>query len=114
MGLRSKVADVVATRLSVMQPSGVFPPGADAQFRIAQPDGSEVTLISNGDSLTLITGKREFTTQRITPPVAIRLGWFLLWRWWVRGTWCGLKLAAWYWSIGVKVEELAESARRNR
>lgn len=31
--------------------------------------------------------------------VCLKLAWFILWRWWIRGTWFGLKPLTWYWLL---------------
>ncbi len=110
--LREVVAEFLLKRLAVTQRSGVYPPGADLCGRWLQPNGHEITVLCNGDDVTLVMGKKDFSLQRVPPEVALRLGWFLVWSWWVRGTWCGAKLALWYWSLEVKLDEA--SSRKSR
>jgi hypothetical protein len=31
------------------------------------------------------------------------LAWFIIWRWWARGTWFGLKRRIWYWALRTKL-----------
>ena len=35
--------------------------------------------------------------------VALRGAWFIIWTWWIRGTWCGLRTAIWYWLLDRRV-----------
>lgn len=34
----------------------------------------------------------------------LRLGWFIIWTWWIRSTWCGLRRAIWYWALRRRCE----------
>ena len=105
--LREVVADLLLRRLAVGRPHGILPPGADLHGRWLQPNKTELAVLCNGDALTLVMGSsKEFNVLKITPEVALRAGWFLVWRWWVRGTWCGLKLVLWYWCLEVKLDEM--------
>ena len=31
------------------------------------------------------------------------LAWFILWHWWARGTWFGIKRRIWYWALRTKL-----------
>lgn len=111
--MRSKIADWLARKLAVTAPIGVLPPGSDVIYRSEHRDG-ELSVLGNGDSLTVVLGKTDFTLVRIPPRAALQLGWFLLWRYWMRGTWCGLKLGLWYWAIGVKLDEAVREQKHGR
>mgnify|MGYP001612174797 CR=1 FL=1 len=39
----------------------------------------------------------------IRKEVALKAAWFIIWRWWIRGTWCGLRTAIWYWLLNRRV-----------
>jgi hypothetical protein len=41
---------------------------------------------------------------------ARRLAWFILWEWWIKGTWCGLKRNLWYWALHIRVVEMKWAA----
>jgi hypothetical protein len=45
---------------------------------------------------------------------ARRLAWFILWTWWAKGTWFGLKRRLWYWALHIKVEGYKSLAKLNR
>lgn len=107
------LANLILQKLSVVAPIGVLPPGSERSFRSVQRDG-ELTVLADGDSLTVLIGKESFSLLRITPEIALRLGWFLLWHWWIRGTWCGLKLRLWFWAIGVKLDEAVREQEHER
>lgn len=36
--------------------------------------------------------------------VALRLAWFILWTWWARGTWFGLRRRIWYWGLRRRID----------
>lgn len=57
-------------------------------------DGHEIWLARNGgDWITFFDHKS-----------ARRLAWFILWDWWAKGTWFGLKRWIWYKSLSVIVD----------
>lgn len=35
---------------------------------------------------------------------ALQLARFIIWDWWVKETWCGLKRKIWYWALGEQVK----------
>jgi hypothetical protein len=35
---------------------------------------------------------------------ALHLAWFILWTWWARGTWFGLKRRIWYWGLRRRID----------
>src|SRR5260221_5806303 len=53
-------------------------------------DGHELGLWLDGSSEMSIMLRHEQARQ---------LAWFILWRWWVLGTWCGLRRKLWYWAL---------------
>jgi hypothetical protein len=59
--------------------------------RLREPDGHELTVVWRGESFDVYHGKRDITVFAVTRATALQLGWFLLWRWWVLHTWCGLR-----------------------
>lgn len=40
----------------------------------------------------------------MSPRQALRLAWFVIWRWWVKALWCGLRLRLWIWALHVRME----------
>lgn len=34
-----------------------------------------------------------------------KLAWFIIWTWWIKGTWFGLRRVIWYWALHRKVEK---------
>jgi len=80
-------------------------PTANLGIRIQEKDGSEVVLLPHGDSFDLISGKAEYYVVHISPKAMMKLAWFTIWTWWIKGTWFGFKLDAWNWAMSVAIEE---------
>lgn len=70
-------------------------PGAGLACRVVGVDGYEVVLVCRGDAVDVYHGRREITTFSVAPRDAVRLAWFLLWRFWVRACWGGWRLRRW-------------------
>jgi len=77
----------------------VRPPGGVVGIVLEEPTGATTALLSRGDSWDVYHGKQELVVFSTTPRNALRLAWCVLWTWWVRATWCGLKLRLWYWCL---------------
>lgn len=74
-------------------------PGGEPCARWVEPDGGEVAIVVRGDAADVYYGREEIRSLSITPATALRLAWFILWRWWVRAGWCGLRLRLWHWAL---------------
>jgi hypothetical protein len=85
----------------------VRPPGGGLAARFVEP-GFEMTVVHRGDAVDVYYGARSITAFSMSPGTALRLAWFIVWRWWALATWCGLKSSLWRWSI----EVVARAARR--
>lgn len=116
--MRRRVARWLQERIAVRQEQHTHPPSADLGVRVRDVDESEHVIISRGDYLEFISGNDRvgYSVITLSPKVALKLAWFVLWRWWVRGTWLGWKLSAWEWTIDVEKEEvlLERSAKIQR
>lgn len=86
---------------------GLMPPTSDKAVRVIEEDGTSHLLLSHGDSLELVTGTDDagYTAFTISPRAALKLGWFLIWTYWLRGLWFGWKLGAWEWVAEVEQDE---------
>ena len=86
--------------------------------RAREADGRDIALFSQGDSFDLVYGhaKGPYIIVELSPATLLKLAWFVLWKWWARGTWFGLKLSAWNWCCAVQLEEAAveKSARLHK
>ncbi len=74
-------------------------PGGEPCARWVEPDGAEVAVVARGDAVDLYFGREDIQSASLTPGTAFRLAWFLLWRWGVCATWCGLRLRLWHWAL---------------
>ena len=45
---------------------------------------------------------------------ARRLAWFILWTWWTKGTWCGLKRKIWRWALHLEVANMMKEKLERR
>lgn len=70
--------------------------GVEVQAATGEP--TRVTVIGEGDSLDLfwkLDGREELLAVSVPRVVALRLAWFILWRWWGRAHWFGLRRRIW-------------------
>ena len=59
----------------------------------------EYVFSTLGDGFELGIGYPHEWLAIIPKSVALRGAWFIIWRWWIRGTWCGLRQVIWYWLL---------------
>jgi hypothetical protein len=87
------------------RPAGVVT--SDLGVRAREADGRDVVLISQGDAFDFIYGsdRAGYTVLQLSARTVLKISWFVLWRWWVRGTWFGWKLLAWRWAVWVQLDE---------
>src|SRR5512139_3216821 len=75
------------------------PPGvaASLDFGPIDDDGKPMHIARTycNDGFELWLGYRTKWLAHYRAEDARRLAWFILWTWWVKGTWCGLK--RWIW-----------------
>lgn len=76
-------------------------------------DCEQIAQTSN-DGFELWIGTRNEWAWHCRKPDALRLAWFILWRWWAVGTWFGAKRAIWYWLLHRRCERHNAIARRLR
>lgn len=103
-GLRFRVARWVAVR---DKDGKTRPPGGTTGIVLVEPNGSTTAVLCGGDAVEVIHGKRELLTFSTTPANALRLAWFLVWTWWVKATWFGLKLRLWSWALAAPLPKSA-------
>lgn len=74
-----------------------WPPGGGRGRRWTDADGSELAIITQGDTLDVYLGRDTITNVTLSGRLAARLGWWLV-VWWVWSCWAGLKLRIWRWT----------------
>lgn len=87
------------------------PPGSTQQLRFGEidPDNSErpyVATTGNNDGFELWLGTMYEWHVFYRAPEARKLAWFILWTWWIKGTWCGSRRWIWYKLLHIEVREL--------
>ncbi len=81
------------------------PPGDHLNMRLRDygrdDRGREVYYVAatSNDGFDLWLGKSYEWDTFMSAPEARRLALFILWRWWARGTWFGLRRRLWYWLL---------------
>lgn len=89
-----------------VDPQGAqWPPGGGHGRRWKQADGSEVALISQGDTFDVFIGRRNMYNVTLEAQTAKQLAWWLI-KWWVLVCWCGLKLKLWDWTLSAVLPEV--------
>lgn len=92
------------------------PPGVvcHLEFGGCDDDGLPTEIATtNNDGFELWLGWRSEWHVFYKAKDARRLAWFILWTWWVKGTWCGLKRWLWYRALSYRVEVVVEEAVRD-
>src|SRR5690349_78611 len=110
--MRRAVANWVQEKLG-----GGHPPSTGIGIVVPEEDGvTSHTLISQGDAIEFISGtdKVGYTVHVLSARSALKLAWWLLWVWWVKGTLLGQKLDAWRWASSVEREEEALASQLRR
>ncbi len=84
------------------------PPGTKAKLEFGEIDNGRSMFVAttcNNDGADLWIGYRHKWLFHCWREDALKLAWFILWTWWAKGTWFGLKRRIWYWSLGRIVRE---------
>lgn len=87
-----------------------YPPGSTCRLEFGEPDDDgrpmNIATTDNNDGFDLWLGYRHEWHVFYPAAEARRLAWFILWTWWIKGTWCGLKRKIWYGALHIKVENM--------
>jgi len=88
------------------------PPGVNAELDFGEIDNGRPMFVARtypDDGAYLWLGTHNKWHVFYSAKDARRLAWFILWTWWAKGTWFGLKRKIWYWALGVIVESYKEN-----
>jgi hypothetical protein len=110
---RRRLAELLCGVLVERDAGGELQPPAGAlATRVHEADGRQLAIVSRGDVLDVyfVTRKGDPVTFSCSARSVLRLAWWLLWRYWVVGTWCGMKLSLWSWTVRVLTTTLKTSA----
>lgn len=85
-------------------------PGKNYGVRLAQVDGSEVTLLVRTGAIDLCYGwvrlnNADITAFSLSPKTALKLSAWIFWKYWVKSTWCGIRLWLWNWALRRQLEK---------
>ena len=84
------------------------PPGTlpKLEFGTLGDDGrpSQVATTYNNDGFELWLGTRHKWHVFYDAAEARKLAWFILWTWWAKSTWFGLKRKLWYWGLSTHLD----------
>lgn len=79
------------------------PPGDQLWFQFGEIDDGRPMFTANtsndGSELWIAYSHGGKWLVHFRHNDARRLARFILWRWWVRGTWCGVRRRIWYWAL---------------
>jgi len=85
-------------------------PGDNLRFEFGPDDGGKPmnVAVTNefGSSLWIAynhSGEWRFHTDA---RYAFRLAWWILWHWWVKATWCGIKTRLYFWALRKELRPL--------
>lgn len=70
-------------------------PGSTKEMRFTDGSWPDIVNIHN-DGCELWIGTMDEWHTHMNRTDARRMAWFILWEWWAKGEWFGLKRAAWY------------------
>ena len=72
------------------------PPGTRARFEFKHGSWPEIATTYNDDGALMWIGTGSEWHTNFNQKDARRLAWFILWNWWAKGQWFGLRRWAWY------------------
>jgi hypothetical protein len=100
--IRSLVADWAFVALSGDPSEYCMPPGSECRLVFGGPEMSQRATTYNNDGFELWLGTAHKWHVFYKAREARRLAWFILWTWWAKSTWFGLKRRIWYWALTEK------------
>lgn len=114
---KNKLADWIYHKLGPDWGGTPSPPGSECELDFGELDGNKdnpasmrpmyVARTYADDGRTLWLGTHVKWHLFYGDEHARRLAWFILWDWWAKATWFGLKRKIWYWALHIRVEKNA-------
>jgi len=101
--IKARLAARLVRRLSVETADDFHAPGHGLAFYVRNENG-RVTIVKARDGHFDVMGGRppdNIVMHAVETRELLSIAWFVIWRWWVLGTWCGLKTRLWAWGVGV-------------
>lgn len=111
MEYRKVLAKHIYNRLGPDYGGTPSPPGTECSLIFGEPDDDgdplHIATTHNNDGFELWLGYRLGKWHVFYPDrEARKLAFFILWDWWAKATWFGLKRKIWYWALNVEVGKL--------
>ena len=75
------------------------PPGSECRLEFGEGGTSDLATTYNNDGFELWLGRPDKWYVFYSAKQARKLAWFILWEWWAKSTWFGLKRNLWYWGL---------------
>lgn len=103
--MKNWIANILYHRLGADYGGTPSPPGSDARLSWkSRGDREKVASFRHDDGFSLHLGYMDAWQFDMQSKDAPRLAWFILWHWWIRGTWCGLRRKLWFWALHRRCE----------
>lgn len=105
--MKEKLARFIYNKLGDDWGGTPSPPGVNCRLEFGEPDDDgqpmHIATTDNNDGFELWIGYSHKWLFFTRAEHARKLAWFILWQWWAKGTWFGLKRKLWYWALHVEV-----------
>jgi hypothetical protein len=99
MTLYKKIAVRMLPHVATSTPAGIRGPGAGLGRVFVELDGHAVTLLCHAESFDVLHGRKDPIIFSVEPKTLHAIAWWVIWDWWVRATWCGLRTRLWEWCV---------------
>jgi len=82
------------------------PPGSDQRLELFYESGESMFIAATypNDGHEFWMGTRNKWWGFLRRSEALKLAWFIIWNWWIVGTWCGVKRWIWYKALSAIVK----------
>lgn len=111
MTLKQKAASWVFRNLSGDRDIYCTPPGAECRLDFGEDGTEDLATTYNNDGFELWLGNPGKWYTHYSAKQARRLAFFILWKWWTRATWFGLKRRLWYWGLGAQHDQSGRATK---
>lgn len=101
--LEQRIYDALGTRWC----GNTCPPGTNLRVELGPDYIAEV----HNDGFEFWIGTRSEWAWHCKAREARRMAWFILWTWWTRGTWFGLRSWLWYRLLARRIKRYANAAK---
>lgn len=114
--MKHKLAKLLFNLLGPDHGGTPSPPGVECSLAFGDADPGDnnrpmhVASVGN-DGFELWLGGYHHWDVFYRAKDARKLAWFILWTWWAKSTWFGIKRRLWYWSLRQEVEKMREWKR---